>query len=135
MSKVILEFDEEGEAWFHEVRKRVAVGMESIIHSHKCYSDRIGSLGSIITSFCDSKIFSIADKHTSGDFIWDNTLAPGASHKVVVIIDKAGFCADLALAAFEEGLNFHQDNSPSRTNPTGLPVESSVVANSPDVKP
>ena len=108
MSKVILEFDEEGEVWFHKVREGITVGLNSVLHSHTCQPDGINS---VVTNFCDGKIFTILQKHISAEFVWDETSAPtDALHKVVTATDKAGFCVDLALAAFEEGLKFHQDN-------------------------
>lgn len=110
MSKIVVEVNEEFSPWFREVREGVTVGVERILHSHKCHLDRIDAITSL---FCDGKIWTILHKHTHCTFALGSDAAFGANNPAVVATDKAGFCIDLALAAFEEGLKVYQNDPPS----------------------
>lgn len=108
MSKIIIEINEEFKPWLLEVRERILVGMKCSIHSHEGLPN---GFYRVISDFCDGKIFSISQKHVHCTLAHEFGMAPTALNKGLVTIDKAGFCADLALSAFEMALDFHARDS------------------------
>lgn len=105
MSDEIIEVDEELRVWFQEIREGVLIGLEMALH--ECLPE---CRHAIVSFFDEHKIFVILEKHSRSIPSKNFGGAPPTSNRRHINVYKVGFCIDLAIAAFEEGLKVHQEN-------------------------